>query len=94
MNKTRAAIAKNGAESAGDSWYGFSMLESSTYLESKTYHSSDGDARITVTPVQRVDRGIIIDMEVSLNPDTRKGAAVVPLWQAPRAANRHSFRGT
>jgi len=74
MNKTRAAIAKNGAESAWDPWYKFPMLESSTYLESKTYHSSDGDARITVTPVQRVDHGVIIDMEVSLNPDTRKGA--------------------
>ena len=52
------------------------MSQSSINPESRTYHSPDGCARITVTPVQRVDHGVIIDMEVSLNPDTKEG--VIP----------------
>jgi len=52
------------------------MSQSSINSEPRIYHSPDSCVRITVTPVQRVDNGVIIDMEVSLNPDTKEG--VIP----------------
>jgi len=49
------------------------MSTSSLNLGPRVFQSVDGRARITVTPVHHGDDGVIIDMEVSLNPDTRKG---------------------
>ena len=49
------------------------MPKSSIDRQTSIFHTEDGCAHITVRPLEKVDDGVIIELEVSLNPDTRKG---------------------